>query len=321
MLKYKKGIALLLCVLAALTPVSALTGADSAPLITVEAPAGTDTDSMPQVDPANPPAEVDPLPETPTECPPVGVQSLPRVVFNDQQMQLAAAPIYVGESVYVSARAFCEALGCTVTWLPESNSIYVTRGDLTMMIAADSRSIWANRRNWMMDTPAKMINDTLMVPVRTMAKVFSCTINWSEADQTVFLQGGSALTPAEQFYNEEDVLWLARIINCEAGNQPMDGKVAVANVVLNRVKSPSFPNTVRGVIFDRSCGVQFTPTTNGSIYRTPSEDCFAAARLALEGYETAPRCLYFVAERSAATCWANRNRAYFGQIGGHVFYR
>lgn len=340
MLKYKKGFATVLLLLAALTPISVLAeGLTDTPETAVVTPA--EPVSLPQVDTTTPPAVIETQPaavettpaesetppaetETPpaeTETPPAATSSLPRVVLNDAAMQLAVAPVYVGQSVFVPVRAFAEALGCTVTWLPESNSVYITRGDLTMLLSDGSRSIWANRRNWMMDAPCTEVNNTLMVPVRAMAKVFTCTLNWSAADQTVYLRGGDALTPAEQYYNEEDVLWLARIIYAESGNQPLEGKVAVGNVVLNRVESPSFPKTVRGVIFDRTSGVQFTPTSNGTIYRTPTAECFAAARLALEGYETAPDCLYFVSVRSATTCWAGRNRTFYAQIGGHAFFR
>ena len=332
MLKYKKGFAAVLLLLTALTPISVLAeGLTDAPETAVVIPA--EPVSLPQVDTTTPPAVIETTPaevettpaesETPppeTETPPPAT-SLPRVVLNDAAMQLAVAPVYVGQSVFVPVRAFAEAMGCTVTWLPESNSVYITRDDLTMLLSVGSRSIWANRRNWMMDASCSVINDTVMVPVRAMAKVFTCTLNWSAADQTVYLRGGDALIPAEKYYNEEDVLWLARIIYAESGNQPLDGKVAVANVVLNRVENPAFPKTIRDVIFDRTSGVQFTPTSNGTIYRTPTAECFAAARLALEGYETAPDCLYFVSARSATTCWAGRNRTFYAQIGGHAFFR
>ena len=54
----------------------------------------------------------------------------------------------------------------------------------------------------------------------------------------------------DSFYGARDVYWLSHIINAEAGNQPMDGQIAVGNVVLNRVADERFPNSVKEVVFD-----------------------------------------------------------------------
>ena len=79
----------------------------------------------------------------------------------------------------------------------------------------------------------------------------------------------SPLAPASKFYRPDEVLWLSRIIIAESRGESLLGQIAVGNVVLNRVKSRDFPNTIYGVIFDRKYGVQFTPVANGTIYNTP----------------------------------------------------
>ena len=99
-----------------------------------------------------------------------------------------------------------------------------------------------------------------------------------------------------------------------AGNQPLDGKIAVGNVVLNRVASPRFPNSVYEVIFQRN---QFTPAANGSINRTPSAESVVAAKLCLDGANTAGSALYFV-NPTVAPGWASRNRPYVATIGAHA---
>lgn len=111
--------------------------------------------------------------------------------------------------------------------------------------------------------------------------------------------------------------WLSRIIYAESGNQPLDGKIAVGNVVLNRVASPGFPNSVYEVIFQRN---QFTPAANGSINRTPSAESVVAAKLCLDGANTAGSALYFVNPTVAPGSWASRNRPYVATIGAHAFY-
>ena len=69
----------------------------------------------------------------------------------------------------------------------------------------------------------------------------------------------------------------------------MEGKIAVGNVVLNRVNDPRFPNTVYGVVFQRN---QFTPAMTGTINRTPNESSVIAAKLCLEGANTAGAVSY-----------------------------
>ena len=89
-------------------------------------------------------------------------------------------------------------------------------------------------------------------------------------------------------------------------------------MVMNRVKTSGFPNTVYDVIFDRSGGVQFEPTLNGTVYNDPSEDCYTAAKLALEGAAPVNDCLFFA---SILDCWAAENRPYYTTIGGHHFFQ
>lgn len=80
------------------------------------------------------------------------------------------------------------------------------------------------------------------------------------------LYSGTGTTNSSQSYYSDAVYWLSRIINAEAQGEPYEGKVAVGNVVLNRVKSPLFPNTIYGVIFEYYKGIpQFSPVADGTI--------------------------------------------------------
>ncbi|MFZ5898707.1 MAG: LysM peptidoglycan-binding domain-containing protein [Bacillota bacterium] len=91
-----------------------------------------------------------------------------------------------------------------------------------------------------------------------------------------------------------DLDLLARLITAEADDQPYLVKVAVGAVVLNRVASPKFPNTIAGVIYDWSHGkVQFEPVLNGWINRPASPEAIRAARDALNGWDPTGGALYF----------------------------
>ena len=96
----------------------------------------------------------------------------------------------------------------------------------------------------------------------------------------------------------------------------------MGNVVLNRVASKSFPNTVKGVVFEVNSGVyQFTPAANGSIHDSPTEESVIAAKLVLDGASAASDALYFFNPSKTSASWIVRNRTYLVTIGNHAFYR
>lgn len=121
-------------------------------------------------------------------------------------------------------------------------------------------------------------------------------------------------------YSDDDLYWLSRIIYAEARGESYAGKVAVGNTVLNRVKSSEFPNTVKGVVFDRKYGVQYTPAANGAIYNTPDTASIEAAKDALNGVSYAGESLYFYNHKTAPNAWASKNRPYYARIGNHTFH-
>lgn len=123
-------------------------------------------------------------------------------------------------------------------------------------------------------------------------------------------------------FNADDIYWLARIIEAEAGGEPYNGKVAVGNVVLNRVASKSFPNTIYNVIFEYYGNIpQFSPVADGTIYNTPSQQSIQAAKDAVNGVRPVGDSTYFFNPSKAAGTWIVRNKTYVMRIGGHVFYR
>lgn len=87
-----------------------------------------------------------------------------------------------------------------------------------------------------------------------------------------------------------EVLMIAHLVQAEAGNQPFLGQVAVAAVVLNRLKSPHFPGTVSGVIFQPG---QFETVSNGSYWNTPSALALMASKAAAAGWDPTAGALYF----------------------------
>ena len=116
-------------------------------------------------------------------------------------------------------------------------------------------------------------------------------------------------------YNESETYLLGRLVHGEARGEPYVGKVAVAAVVLNRVKSPSFPNTISGVIYQSGA---FDAVSDGQINLTPDEDSLRAARDALNGWDPTGGCLYYYIPATATNGWI-WSRIVQLSIGKHNF--
>lgn len=112
-----------------------------------------------------------------------------------------------------------------------------------------------------------------------------------------------------------DEYLLARTIHGEARGEPYIGKVAIAAVVLNRVKSPSFPNTPAGVVYQP---LAFTAVADGQINLTPNKDAINAARDALNGWDPTNGCLYYWNPITATSKWI-WSRTVTLKIGKHWF--
>ena len=160
-----------------------------------------------------------------------------------------------------------------------------------------------------------------LVPVRVLAEALGATVDWNPATGVVSVNGGGSATTQPDYNREDKLYWLSRIISAESRGEPLEGQIAVGNVVLNRVDSPDFPDTIYGVIFDDRWGGQFTPVRNGTIYQEPTEQSIQAAKLCLEGVNVAKDSLYFLAPALTNNHWIMENRTHVMTIGAHWFYR
>lgn len=239
------------------------------------------------------------------------------VKIDGQPADLRVPTLVINSATYVSVRDFTSAMGVGSVTL-DDGTVTVTAPNLTLTTTVGNTYLVANDRCLFMPDGCLMENGEVMVPIRVMAKAFGATVDWLSDTGTISITKGSgAIIPGSEFYNETDLYWMSRIINAEAGGESFTGQIAVGSVVMNRLSSPEFPKSVQNVIFDDQYGVQFTPTSNGSIYNTPSESCIVAAKIALDGGNTAGDALYFAA---TTHCWAANNRPYAATIGNHYFF-
>lgn len=232
--------------------------------------------------------------------------------------------IKIGDTTYTALRAFSTAIGedFDISWDAETNTASVKAEGLDLSVAVGNQYMCANGRYLYIPAGAINYNGSVIVPIRLLAKVFNADIEWHDETSSISIgvDNISYIQPGDEFYNEEDLYWLSRLINSESGNQPLDGKIGVGNVVINRVADPTCPDSIYGVIFDNRYGVQFSVTTAGTIYNTPNEESVIAAKLCLEGYNVVENSLYFVNPVIGVSSWFAKTRVFVATIADHDFY-
>ncbi len=120
---------------------------------------------------------------------------------------------------------------------------------------------------------------------------------------------------------EDDYYWFTKIVEAEAGDQDMIGRILVANVIINRVCSGQFPGSISAVIFQNNGRTyQFEPVKNGRIYNmNPSAETVEAVNRALSGEDYSQGALYFTMKTSSSS-WFNRKLELLFVHGDHYFY-
>ena len=229
----------------------------------------------------------------------------------------------LGGVTYVPMFAFADWLGnFTYSYNRTTATARVSGENLEIAAHAGDLYIEANDRYFYTGREVIQVNGEIYVPILPMTKALNSRVAWRDDINGFYVSSGDTrrLKSGAQVYNADAVYWLARIISAEAKGESMNGKIAVGNVILNRVRSAAFPNTIYGVIFDRKYGVQFAPVSNGTIYQTPTVDSIIAAKICLEGYSLSGDILYFVNPRKAPNSWISRSRPYAFTVGNHAFY-
>ena len=217
---------------------------------------------------------------------------------------------------YVSLRAASQALRPDAEIIWNQNQAVITADGLTCTVNPDNNYVIANDRCLFIQNGIICENGIITIPARVISKIFDAKFSHCLETQSIYLTSGSgALSPASEYYDAEDLYWLSHIIYAESGNQPLEGMIAVGNVVMNRTKNPIFPDSIQSVIFQKN---QFTPVKNGTINLTPNPESVLAAKICLEGTVFLPTALYF--NSANRTSWAAKNKTYITTIGSHAFY-
>ena len=131
------------------------------------------------------------------------------------------------------------------------------------------------------------------------------------------MQSSSGSSASSGSNTNGNLYLLARLVYGEARGEPYKGQVAVAAVVLNRVKSSKFPNSVSGVIYQSGA---FSVVSDGQINLTPDETAIKAARDAMNGYDPTNGCLYYYNPAKTTNKWM-LSKPVLLRIGNHAFFK
>ena len=219
---------------------------------------------------------------------------------------------------YVPLRSFLDALGgFTVQWEGETRSAVASGNGHYVAAPVGSTDLHVNGNTLTAARATQILNGSTYVPLRLLAEELGLYVRWDSAKQCAVVSG----TLPAAYHSSEDLYWLSRIISAESRGEELAGQIAVGNVVLNRVRSEDFADSVKGVVFEVDSGyVQFEPVSNGTIYLEPTEKSVLAARMSLAGYNTVGKSLYFFSPALSTGSWIQSNRTYLTTIGCHRFY-
>lgn len=228
------------------------------------------------------------------------------------------------DTTYVPIRFVSDALGAkSVSWDQAGSTATIVNGNTTIQITENKKEAYINGKKTLLRRSAVIYAQRLYVPVRFVAESFGAEVGWDAVYYAVKIKKDDITvkdTMIDKSYTNDYIFWLGRIIEAESSAEPVRGKIAVGNVILNRVKSADFPNTIYEVIFDTKNGVQFEPVLNGTIYNTPTNESIISAKRALRGEKTVGECLYFLNPRISSNNWITSNRTYYSTINNHDFY-
>ncbi|GAW91628.1 cell wall hydrolase [Calderihabitans maritimus] len=186
-------------------------------------------------------------------------------------------------------------------WLPDDRVIYYTvkAGDSLYLIGKKYNvSPYKIRKANGLSGTTIFPGQQLMIPTKTREYASAPSRSWPYRN-----------------ISRKDLDLLAQLVYGEARGEPYKGQVAVAAVVLNRVKHPEFPNTIAGVIYQPDA---FTAVKDGQFYLTPNETAKKAAQDALKGWDPSGGALYYWNPATATSRWI-WTRTIITRIGQHVF--
>lgn len=272
------------------------------------------------------------------------------VRIDEQPLQFDAEPFLENGRVMVPMRGIFEHFDALVYWDGESKTVRAFARGEVLTLQVGKTKFDHNGELFDMDTAPVIRSGRTFVPVRFIAQSLGMDVAWDADNQRVEISkksesdtspateptpGNDAPKPTDEpatnapevpanehetidpiaQYSEEEIELLTRVINAEAYSEPFEGKVAVGAVIMNRVKSSAFPNTITAVIYQPN---QFYVVSNGAIHRSLAPDSREAALEALRGNDPTDGALFFWNPNRSESPFVSKLQTNV-VIGGHAF--
>ncbi|MCI3923970.1 cell wall hydrolase [Paenibacillus sp. TRM 82003] len=226
---------------------------------------------------------------------------------------LQTSTIHKNDRQFVRA-VFFRKLGVSVSWIEDRQAV-VFRGNGTRLELASGAADLIHRP------------EGTYVPLRYAAETLGMTVGYDPVSQSVSVltnRNASAANNSASSIDEKSLYWLEQITEAEAGGESLEGKIAVAAVILNRVDNPDWPDSIVDVVFQivEVGGVpyyQFSPVLDQRIYEVePSAETVKAVRAALAGEDPTGGANVFYNPAKTDNVWV-RERPVTKTIGNHIF--
>jgi len=236
------------------------------------------------------------------------------------------APLRIhNDRLYVPAASLATLFGASVEWDQDNQEItIVTVHGNEIVLGIGVPVVYYDGARYVMDAVPFLEEGRTYVPLRHAADLLRAKVAWDQEGQVaelIRIDGEEHYVPAlaaheAEPYSEEDYWLLAKLTMVEAGYEGYEGQLAVANVILNRVKDPRFPDTIRDVIYS---GKQFPPAHNGLLDEAkPNESVLKAVKDAFNGKNNVQDAVYFHNPRvSNGSYWKSLETV--TTIGNHRF--
>ena len=227
----------------------------------------------------------------------------------------------INGQAYLPVKALIENVtNAKVTYSSSTKTLTASANGYNISLSDGAYVLYSADRPMFSTTPAVVLSDgNMYAPIATLSRALGVSI--SESSDVRISGKASPISHASKAYREDEVYWLSRIINAESRGESLLGQIAVGGVVLNRVRSSLYPNTIWSVIFDKKYGVQFSPVIDGSIYAEPTYTSILAAKICLEGFSLSSDTLFFLYPAASSSSWIPKNREYAFTVGKHDFYK
>ncbi|BAU28457.1 copper amine oxidase-like protein [Aneurinibacillus soli] len=266
-------------------------------------------------------------------APTVGLAASSAVTINGKTVQTET--LMQNDTMLVPARFFMNT-GVVVQWSEAYQAVVLTKGNITISLPSQQSyadvlvhpgTTWHRDQLPVVTTDRK---DGTYIPLRYAAETLGMTVWYDAESQSASVHTNSSgpvkileSTPSPEA-KDPAMHWLYQLTEAEAGGESLQGKIAVAASVLNRVKTPGWPKSVKDVIFEvahvnGSDYYQYSPVLDKRIYNvTPSQETIKAVNLALHGTDPSKQAVIFYNPEKTANQWV-RSREVTTVIGDHVF--